>query len=48
MADNPILPRKFYRITGLHNVFTVTDNIYNINVENCNFTGVEKEAVKRT
>ena len=31
MADNPILPRKFYRITGLHNVFTVTDNIYNIN-----------------
>lgn len=24
------------------------DNIYNINVENCNFTGVEKEAVKRT
>ena len=24
------------------------DNIYNINVENCNFTGVESEPVKRT
>lgn len=24
------------------------DNIYNINVENCNFTGVEQDAVKRT
>lgn len=27
MAD--ILPRKFYRLTGLHNVFKATNNIYN-------------------